>query len=187
MIEGADAVRAGSCGTIRQMRGVSRRAALARPQPGYDPSTDSRAARESNPDRFVFVAVVGRGQARNAIEIGRRLAAGELDDAILVSSPKVLAAAIAAARENGRLRISETLALEYVAMNLTRPPFDDVHVRRALGWALDRAAMRDAWGGPVAGPIARAHPPRRPGRRRTAQVRAVRDARRARKPRPREG
>ena len=154
MIEGADAVRAGSCGAIRPMRGVSAaRLSLVR-NPRYDPGTDSRAARESNPDRFVFLAIVGRGAARNAAEIGRRIGAGELDDAILVSSPKVLAPAIAAARADGRLRIDETSALQYVAMNVTRPPFDDVHVRRALAWALDRAAMRDAWGGPLAGPIA---------------------------------
>src|SRR5205823_15122053 len=38
--------------------------------------------------------------------------------------------------------------------NLPRPPFDDVHVRRALSWALDRAALRDAVGGPLVGQIA---------------------------------
>jgi peptide/nickel transport system substrate-binding protein len=153
MIDGADAVDASSCATLRPMRGVSReRLSLVR-NPRYDPATDSRAARESNPDRFVFLAVVGRGGARNAVEIGRRLAAGELDDAILISSPKVLAAAIARARKAGRLRLTETEALQYVAMNVTQPPFDDVHVRRALSWAIDRAALRDAWGGSPAGPI----------------------------------
>ncbi len=39
-------------------------------------------------------------------------------------------------------------------MNLTQPPFDDVHVRRAMNWIIDRAALRDAYGGPLAGPIA---------------------------------
>jgi ABC-type transport system substrate-binding protein len=51
------------------------------------------------------------------------------------------------------LRISAPYGLAYVALNLTRPPFDDVHVRRALAFALDRSALRDAWGGPNAGSI----------------------------------
>ena len=41
-----------------------------------------------------------------------------------------------------------------MAMNLTQPPFDDVHVRRAMTWIMDKAAVRDAWGGAMAGRIA---------------------------------
>ena len=33
-------------------------------------------------------------------------------------------------------------------MNLTQPPFDDVHVRRAVNFVVDREALRKAWGGP---------------------------------------
>jgi ABC-type transport system substrate-binding protein len=29
----------------------------------------------------------------------------------------------------------------FMTLNLTRPPFDDVHVRRAMNWLLDRAAL----------------------------------------------
>ena len=32
-------------------------------------------------------------------------------------------------------------------MNLTQPPFDDVHVRRAMSWVMDKAALRDAGAG----------------------------------------
>ena len=39
-------------------------------------------------------------------------------------------------------------------MNLTQPPFDDIHVRRAMNWIIDRAALRQAWGGPTIGQIA---------------------------------
>ncbi len=39
-------------------------------------------------------------------------------------------------------------------MNLTQPPFDDVHVRRAMNWVTDRNALRKAWGGPISGEIA---------------------------------
>ena len=40
-------------------------------------------------------------------------------------------------------------------MNLTQPPFDDVHVRRAMNWIIDRSALTKAWGGAVSGVPAR--------------------------------
>jgi ABC-type oligopeptide transport system substrate-binding subunit len=39
-------------------------------------------------------------------------------------------------------------------MNTTQPPFDDVHVRRAVNFVVDRQALRKAWGGPSGGAIA---------------------------------
>ena len=49
-------------------------AADARPQPDYDPKTDSKAARESLPDRFEFTI------DPNVSDIVDRIAAGELED-----------------------------------------------------------------------------------------------------------
>ena len=42
----------------------------------------------------------------------------------------------------------------FAALNLTRPPFDDVHVRRALSWIVDKGAYRKQYGGATAGAIA---------------------------------
>ena len=39
-------------------------------------------------------------------------------------------------------------------MNTAQPPFDDVHVRRAVNFVMDREGLRKAWGGPAAGAIA---------------------------------
>jgi peptide/nickel transport system substrate-binding protein len=39
-------------------------------------------------------------------------------------------------------------------MNLTQPPFDDIHVRKAMNWIIDKAALRQTWGGPTVGTIA---------------------------------
>ena len=36
-------------------------------------------------------------------------------------------------------------------MNLTTPPFDDVHVRKAMNLVMDLEGIQRAWGGPVAG------------------------------------
>jgi ABC-type transport system substrate-binding protein len=42
----------------------------------------------------------------------------------------------------------------YMYMNLTQAPFDDVHVRRAMNWILDKQAAVQAWGGPTIGAVA---------------------------------
>jgi peptide/nickel transport system substrate-binding protein len=42
----------------------------------------------------------------------------------------------------------------YVVLNTAKKPFDDVHVRRAVNYVLDKNAMRLVQGGPVAGAIA---------------------------------
>ncbi len=42
----------------------------------------------------------------------------------------------------------------YITMNLTQPPFDDIHVRKALNWVMDKAGLQRAWGGPIKGEIA---------------------------------
>ena len=39
-------------------------------------------------------------------------------------------------------------------MNLTQPPFDDIHVRRAMNWVMDKTALVQAWGGPLIGKVA---------------------------------
>jgi peptide/nickel transport system substrate-binding protein len=43
---------------------------------------------------------------------------------------------------------------QYIAMNTTKEPFDDVNVRRAVNFVTDKNALRLAAGGPITGPIA---------------------------------
>jgi ABC-type transport system substrate-binding protein len=42
----------------------------------------------------------------------------------------------------------------YLSLNLTQPPFDDIHVRKAMNYIIDKQALRLAWGGVVEGQIA---------------------------------
>ena len=42
----------------------------------------------------------------------------------------------------------------YITMNLTQPPFDDIHVRKAANFVMDKEGLRRAWGGPLFGEIA---------------------------------
>ena len=42
----------------------------------------------------------------------------------------------------------------YFMLNLTQPPFDDIHIRKAINWVVNKEALRKAWGGPFAGNVA---------------------------------
>lgn len=53
-----------------------------------------------------------------------------------------------------RLQIWPDDVLYYTGLNVFQAPMDDVHVRKALNWALDKAAMYRLAGGTVAGIIA---------------------------------
>ncbi len=44
--------------------------------------------------------------------------------------------------------------IRYIEMNLALPPFDDVHVRKALSLVIDKALLLDLAGGPQAGEVA---------------------------------
>lgn len=46
------------------------------------------------------------------------------------------------------------LGVNYVGLNIRKKPFDNLNVRRAATFVLDRRAMRLAAGGPITGPIA---------------------------------
>ena len=77
-------------------------------------------------------------------------------------SPERLAALVA--RAPGRLHSSPSAGLEYMFLNVRRPPFDDIRVRRAVNLAADRAALVDSLGGPeVAAPTCQMVPAAFPG------------------------
>jgi YVTN family beta-propeller protein len=48
-----------------------------------------------------------------------------------------------------QLHINSLVAVHYLFMDITRPPFDDVRVRQAINYAIDRSKVVDAFGGPL--------------------------------------
>jgi peptide/nickel transport system substrate-binding protein len=150
MLEGSAAVRISSCSAIRPVPGLSDTQLSLVRNPRYDARTDTKAARENNPDRFVFI-VLGKTPG-----IVSKLTSGELEDAFFktgASSMKLLERYAANARKRGALRLNPAGWPHYITLNLTQPPFDDLHVRRALSLIIDKAALRATFGGPLAGPI----------------------------------
>ena len=53
-----------------------------------------------------------------------------------------------------RLHSNPSDAVRYVEMNLANPPFDDIHVRKALNYAIDKQGLLQLRGGPVFGEVA---------------------------------
>src|SRR5262249_42973648 len=115
----------------------------------YDPKTDSPAARQSFPDEFQFTI------DPNVTDIVDRVGAGQLEDENAPSlPPQALERYATDSSKKQYLHLDPSDLVDYVTMNLTQPPFDDVHVRKAMNWIMDKAALRQIWGGPLLGKIA---------------------------------
>jgi peptide/nickel transport system substrate-binding protein len=149
MIEGSDDLDISSCKSLKPISGYDgqTRLNLVR-NPNYNARTDSRKARESNPDRFEFMVNT------NIDDIYNKIGAGDLEDSYATASPKVFREYSTSSSKRKFLHSNFADGTYYITMNLTQPPFDDIHVRRAMNWVMDREALRRAWGGAVSGVVA---------------------------------
>jgi peptide/nickel transport system substrate-binding protein len=150
MIEGADNVNASSCAALKPMSGWDGESHLSLVRnPDYDPSTDSPAMRQALPDRFEFTV------DPNGTDIVNRVEAGELDDEFAPSlPPQALEQYAKDPARRHLLHLNSADGTFYITMNLTQPPFDDIHVRKAMNWIIDKQAMLQVAGGPLTGEIA---------------------------------
>ena len=150
MIAGSDKLNASSCDTIKAAGGISgfdgtTKLDLVR-NPAYDPKTDSPKARENLPDEFTFVV------NSNVDDIYAKVDRGDIEDE--VSGGTVPAATLRQYQGSKQLKINSGDRTNYLMLNLSAAPFDDIHVRRAVNWVVNKEAMRKAWGGPSTGIIA---------------------------------
>jgi peptide/nickel transport system substrate-binding protein len=150
MIEGMDDVDISSCDTIKPARGFNPLSKLALVRnPAYAPETDSTEARENLPDRFEFTT------HSNVSDIFDKIANGELDENADVSPPATVIQRYATDPElKPLLKQNASDRIKFLMMNLTKPPFDDIRVRKAFSLVTNKQALRQAWGGPTAGEIA---------------------------------
>ena len=149
MIEGSDAVDATSCKTLEPPAGFDPETSLSLVRnPDYDPATDDPSARQSLPDGFLLTVNA------NAGDIFAKIEAGELEGEWATPPPKVLKRYSEDPDLADRLQVNDADSTAYITMNLTQPPFDDVHVRRAANFVMDKAALQLAWGGALTGEIA---------------------------------
>ena len=148
MIAGSDKLNASSCDTIKAAGGISgfdgeKVLDLVR-NPAYNPATDSKQARENFPDEFTFTV------NSNADDIYAKVGRGDIEEEVAGETPSVLRQY----KGSPQLHTNDGDRTWYLTMNLTQPPFDDLHVRRAVNFVVNREALRKAWGGASAGAVA---------------------------------
>ncbi len=115
--------------------------------PSYDASTDT--LRKAYPDR---IEIQVGGETQTLLD---KVAAGGADwciDCLATSAtlqkygndPNLV----------DKVKIYPADSLSYIGLNIFQPPFDDVHVRKAVNWAVDKNALWTLAGGDPAGIIA---------------------------------
>jgi peptide/nickel transport system substrate-binding protein len=150
MIRGSDKIDVSSCSAIKPMEGFdpTKKLILVR-NPNYDPATDSKTIRENNIDG-VSVTI-----DTNTDDIFNKVETGDLDGSLAsVPTKEILSKYLTDPALKGLYHYDSADATSYETMNLLVPPFDDVHVRKAVNWVIDKAAIQKAAGGPTSGAIA---------------------------------
>lgn len=99
----------------------------------------------------------------NALTQVREVERGELDW-MQNPAPSSLIGSLKKRFGGSQFRIDPTLSTYYFWMNTTRPPFDDVRVRRAVNYAIDRRALARIYSGQIS-PGQQILPPGMPGYR----------------------
>ena len=118
--------------------------------PDYDPATDNPEVRANTVDRITI------DLNTNEQDIYAKVQAGELDGAVGSGNPPadVLQAYASDPALQPMLKSYLDDRTMYITMNLNVPPFDDIHVRKAVNLIMDKAGMQQAWGGDISGLIA---------------------------------
>ncbi|MFL5952647.1 MAG: ABC transporter substrate-binding protein [Gaiellaceae bacterium] len=148
MLKGMDAVKL-PCSALKPASGYDgadgNHLILVR-NPNYDQATDD--VRKNYVDEFRFVV------NSNADDIFAKVQAGQLEDEVSSPAPKTIRQYATDPNLKPRMIPNVGDRVNYFSMTLTQPPFDDVHVRKAMNWIMDKAALQKAWGGPIPASIA---------------------------------
>lgn len=146
MIEGADKLDISSCDSQNPISGFNpnRGLTLVR-NPSYDPATDNTEFRQANPDRIEITVNTNLDNIFDQIE------RGEVDTSWEQPPNAVVRRYLQDPEIRERLRVNSGDRIWFAYMNLTTPPFDDVHVRKAMNLVMDLEGIQRGWGGPVQG------------------------------------
>lgn len=138
-----------TCEDLRPARGFvpDRKLTLVR-NPNYDVATDDPAIRSASFRRYEMTV------EPDASKIYRRVEKGSVDIASAGPSLEVIRRYTTRRRLRDNLHIESGDRIWYISMNLTVPPFDDVHVRRAANYVMDKDFLVRTWGGEMQGRVA---------------------------------
>ena len=147
-IKGSEKLNTSSCSAMKPISGFdpSKKLIMVR-NPNYNQSTDD--LRSNNVDGIEITVDT------NVNDIFNRVESGALDASYVNQPPKtILARYLTDPGKKKLLHADSSDQTWYITMNLGVPPFDDIHVRKAVNLVLDKAAILQAWGGAVWGQIA---------------------------------
>jgi peptide/nickel transport system substrate-binding protein len=154
MYEGTDQLDASSCDALTGSGPISGfdpedHSYFVR-NPDYDPATDDPSVRAN------YVDGINIDLNTNVADIYDKIERGELDGAVSSGNPPadVLQRYSTSEELQDKLKAGDDDRTWYITMNLTTPPFDDIHVRKAVNLVMDKAGILQAWGGQISGDIA---------------------------------
>ncbi|MGH2488426.1 MAG: ABC transporter substrate-binding protein, partial [Candidatus Limnocylindria bacterium] len=143
MIQGQDQLDITSCETLEPISGYDpdTRMVLVR-NTSYDEATDSPEVRSANVDGITITV------NSNTEDIFNKIEKGELDGS-WVSNPTdgTLSQYLTNPDLKDNIHADPEDTTYYITMNMIVPPFDDIHVRKAVNYVIDKAAILKAWGG----------------------------------------
>ena len=149
MIEGSDQADMTSCESLKPLAGFNpNKQLIVVRNPEYDPETDDPEARHNYLDRIEITLNT------NAKDIFNKIQAGNIEAEMAAVPPEVIREYTQDDELKDRLKIGAGDRTWYLTLNLTTPPFDDIHVRKAANWIMDKEGLRRARGGSTSGEIA---------------------------------
>lgn len=94
-----------------------------------------KGSRPANPDEIVFTPDVDVDQSLLQVKAGQ----SDLD---IGGIPPTAAATLGTPNApGGQFKVGPTSCIEYMAMNTSKAPFNNVNLRKAVNWAIDRPAQ----------------------------------------------
>lgn len=150
MLEGSDKMDAGSCDTLEPISGFDpdRFLKIVR-NPSFNPDSENFVVRSS------YIDGVDIEVNSNVDDIFAKVETGELDGSLFSSpSATVIQRYTTDPALQPLLHADGNASNWFISLNLTIEPLEDLAVRRAISYVIDKAALRQAWGGPTQGEIA---------------------------------
>src|SRR5262249_6227115 len=141
MIKGIDKVDISSCSAMKPASGFDAQTFLdVVRNPNYKQSTD--------PYRKNYVDEVKFEVDSSSVAIYNKIESGQSNFAAVSSiPPQVIKKYATTPSLRPLMHINSGDRVNYLTLNVTQPPFDDIHVRRAMNWIIDKAALIQAYGG----------------------------------------
>jgi peptide/nickel transport system substrate-binding protein len=150
-IQGLDQLDPSSCATFKAKKpsgfDFTKQLTLIR-NPNYDKTTDSTNVREALPDTWAI------SQDTNVDDCFAKVEANKIDWCDAAVTGKYIQTYTTTPSLQNLIHSNDDNSTWYISMNLTEPPFDDVHVRKAFNYALDKSALQRLRGGPLTTTIA---------------------------------